>query len=159
MIQTNEFALKKNDYLKIILLLRLRRSWWIFLLLIVIVLLSSSSYDRRSDFIFLIIYGVVYPGLIVLSSMRWVYSRDNRYIYLPKKLQFNSEKITSLSVQDTVFDTPTTNEIANNQIIKKLKLGNFYLLYTTKSNFLVVPINVFQCEDDREQFERLYRFS
>lgn len=108
---------------------------------------------------FLIIYAIIYPALIILSSMLWVYSKDNRNIYLPRKLQFNSEKIISFSIQDTVFDTPTTNEIANNQIIKKLKLGSFYLLYTSKAYFLVIPKNVFQSEDDRTQFEKLYRFS
>lgn len=75
------------------------------------------------------------------------------------QLHFGSDKITALSGQNSVFDTPTTTEIAYDSIIKKREVKNFYLLYVAKNSYVAVPKNVFKTSEDKEEFEKLFQFN
>ena len=74
------------------------------------------------------------------------------------QLTFGPEKLTILTGQSSVFTTPTTSEIAYDTITKKQEFINYYLLYVSKSAFLIIPQDVFKTEEDKEAFRKLLSF-
>lgn len=157
MIRTIEYALTKKDYLKILVLLRLRSSWLSYLFIIAVTLFFLPKFSSDPVARFLVIFTPLYILFIFLYLVYFVNTKDNRNIYRKHQLTFNEVKVTAYSGKDTVFDTPTTSEIANSQIIKTKKVAGYWLLYIVKNSFVVVPETVFTSKEDLEGFKKLYK--
>ena len=155
MIQTKEFALTKKDYIKVLSLQRLKRSWWFFAILIIVSIISKQDPIKNGIPSFEVLYIFFYLLIIFISIIVWVYSKSNKNLYKPMQLTFGPEKLTILTGQSSVFTTPTTSEIAYDTITKKQEFINYYLLYVSKSAFLIIPQHVFKTEEDKEAFRKL----
>ncbi|HEX2609098.1 MAG TPA: YcxB family protein [Flavisolibacter sp.] len=159
MIETNEFALTKKEYLKIIVFQRLRSSAWIFGMNVVLMIISINRFGKSPVSVFFTVYALLYPLLTFLYLVRWVNLKDNKNVYKPMQLSFGKDKLTASMGQSSVFETPTRSEIAYDTIIKKNKMKDFYLLFVAKNSFVVVPKNTFRSSEDREEFEKLFKFN
>ena len=159
MIQTKEFALTKNDFLKILCIQRAKRSWIILVLIIILAIMAWHNSGSYVSPIYFILYAIFYPIVLFTFILRWVYSKDNKNHFKPMQLNFGSDKVSILLGQSSVFDTPTTSEIAYDNIIKKELLINYYLLYVAKNSFIIIPKDVFKTEEDFEAFKKLFSLS
>ena len=156
MIQTNEYALTRRAYLKILVLLKLKSYWWLYEMLILLSLLLLPRFEKDPVATFIVAFNLFYIPGIFIYLYYYVTSKDNRNVYRPHQLTFTTEKIIAYSGQDTVFDTPTTNEVALNQIIRVREISHFWLLYLAKHQFVVIPKEVFKSSEDQEEFKRLF---
>lgn len=156
MIQTNEYALNPKEYLKILLRLQLRKSWWVYLLLIInaVVLAPRFGTDQFATFMFVL--SILYIFFMFFYLVWFTKAKDNRNIYSSRQLNFGPEKIVAYSGGTTLFDTPTTSEVANSQVVRTAKVGNFWLLYLSRAQFIVVPRSIFKSAEDYEAFKKLF---
>lgn len=156
MIQTNEYALNPKEYLKILLHLQLAKSWWVYLLLIGYAVVLAPRFGTDHFATFMVVFAVLYIVLMFFYLVWFTKSKDNRNIYNSRQLNFGPEKIVAYSGGTTLFDTPTTSEVANSQVVRTTKVGDFWLLYLSKAQFIVVPRSTFKSAEDHEAFKKLF---
>jgi hypothetical protein len=159
MIQTKEFALEKNEYLKILVYTRFRKLWWLYGGGLAISFYHMPDFGNNDTATFWTIYGFGLPLIVLLQLWRWVNAKDNRNLFRPRELRFSTDKIVIVTRSDSVFQTPTTSEIAHDAVVKREEVLDYYLLYVAKAHFVVVPKNHFFTADDRAMFAKMYHFA
>lgn len=157
MIQTSEYALTKKEYLKVQFLTIINLYQWSYITMIVGALLLIPLFERSHLAAFLVLYVPFYFIFTTYQVISYAGAKENQNIYRTKQLTIQSDKIISYSGKDSVFNTPTTNEYAFDQIVKAKQVSGFWLLFLEKNYFLIIPQYIFQSIEDREAFEKLIR--
>ena len=157
MIQTNEFEITQNEYFKILLLHHLRSYWWLWIAFIVTALLHLNSFYTKPLSKFFVIFGFIYPILLVLLLHNSAYSKRNKFALSHRYLIISPEKISAIFGSDSFLDTKITSEVPMHSVFKKVNLTGYWLLYITKGSFVIVPKSSFKSHSDLEQFEEILK--
>lgn len=94
----------------------------------------------------------IIAGLILLQAMMvyqfWRFANDNKLFLQERRYEIESDKI----------DVITTNGISSSIEIQRFisveKNSKYYLLYTSRTEFIYLPVCSFKRTEDREWFER-----
>ena len=157
MIQTNEFEITQNEYFRILLYHHLRSYWWLYLAFIVSALFHLSTFYTRLISKFLVIFGFIYPLILVLIIFNSAYSKRNKFVLSRRYLIIIPEKISAIFGSDSIFDTKITSEIPLHSVYKTVNLRGYWLLYITRGAFAIVPKSSFKSHADLEKFEEILK--
>ena len=125
-----ESTLTRPMYAHILLLLGIR-SWGFVLLVAVLAYLVWMSVNSGT-YTILVIYAslvvLIYGGAILVSIM----ARKNRRAFIPVKYTFDRSGV--------VKETASSSQILKwNNFYRWRKIGAYYLVYSTKRSFFVIP--------------------
>lgn len=144
MVTTKEFALTRNDMLRILLLAYLKKKWWMLALVIIIGLANlNGNYATEK---FFVIFAAAYPFLVLFGLWNYANSDENRNFYKPRHYEIDAEKITAY------MESGSDGTIMVNDFVKTLQVGNYYLLYLSKNQFLPIAKDSFQSDSEKAWF-------
>ena len=144
MVTTKEFALTRNDMLRILLLAYLKKKWWMLALVIIIGLANLN--DNYATEKFFVIFAAAYPFLVLFGLWNYANSDENRNFYKPRHYEIDTEKITAY------MEGGSDGTIMVNDFVKTLQVGNYYLLYLSKNQFLPIAKDSFQSDSEKAWF-------
>lgn len=125
-----ESTLTRKMYAYILLHLGIRS--WVFILLVAVLAYLVWMSIRSGNYSLLAIYAslmvVIYVGAVLVSVM----SRKTRRAYIPVKYTFNESGV----VKETAASRQT---LKWNAFVRWRRVGAYYLIYTTKRSFFVIP--------------------
>jgi hypothetical protein len=146
-IYTKTYSITPIEYFIIVSTNRLRRFWWLYLLCIVSAVYAISHVDQNPLSILLVIFGLAYPPALFIYLYFWTTSKKNKAIFLDRKLIISDEKITAL-VEDN-----SKSEIQWKYIFRFVERRKYWLLYIAKGQFVYIPKEAFQTNDDLDNFK------
>lgn len=146
MIQTKSIQLTKNRFFITLLSIYLKNRWW--LLVLYIFLGFTLCFDHNKDFgkKFFAFFFLLYPILMVLRYWQFANSNDNKVFLLERNFEMTEDKIIGHLSDGTV------SEILVEHFVKTVELKKSYLLYLSKIQFIYIPKDSFQNENDRNWF-------
>ena len=148
MIITNPTKLSPAGLFKILALRYLRKRWWLlaWMWVLAVIIGLQETYDNFS--LFLIVFSLIYPLLIILILWRFVTAKDNKILFLERHYEIDNDRITGIIDQDTYSLTKIEH------FIKAELIQGTYLLYLSKSQFMYIPIDSFRTSEDKLWFEK-----
>lgn len=137
-IKTKEFSLSKKDFFVIITLGYLKSRWWLIILLLLLWLYKNAIFIGLLTF-FYIFWIILYC---------WVYanSKKNKIFFQKSYYEIDKDFITGY-LEDGGID-----KLKLSNIIKIVKTSKYFLLYISKTQFIYLPLNVFTCQEDINNF-------
>ncbi len=148
MINTKNIKLTTKTLFTTLLTVYLKKRWWLILFILIVSFLISLTENKDNDDYFIIIFGFIYPLIILLQYWQFANSKDNKIFLLEKNYEIDNEKIIGN------LNDGTSSTIMNNHFIKAIQLKKSYLLYISKTQFIYIPKNAFQTEQDKNWFEK-----
>ena len=148
MINTKNIKLTNKTLFTTLLTVYLKKRWWLITLILIISLLISLKENKDNNDYFIMFFSFIYPLLITLQYWRFANSGDNKIFLLERNYEIDDEKIIGN------LNDGTSSTIMNNHLIKTIQLKNAYLLYISKLQFIYIPKNGFQTEQDKNWFEK-----
>lgn len=151
-IITKEFELTEKEIFKIGITFQLlpKIKWDIFYIVLGIGFISCNiDIITTSIGIFLIVISILSPLISIIHLKQYSKSRQIK-AFLGKRLMI---------IDDNFIDTKLVNgnegkyKVSN--IVKVLEQKEYFLLYINKKEFLYVPKNVFNSQEDYQNFIRL----
>lgn len=144
MVTTKEFALTRNAMLRILLLAYLKKKWWM-LALVIIIGLANLNGNYATDKFF-VIFAAAYPFLVLFGLWNYANSDENRNFYKTRHYEIDAEKITAY------MEGGSDGTIMVNDFVKAFQVGNYYLLYLSKNQFLPIAKDAFLSDSERAWF-------
>lgn len=126
----------------------MRKRWWLiaWIWVMIVILLVRENND---SFAYVIAAALVLlQGIIAYQYWGYANSKENASYLQDRHYEIDSDKIVGI----TVDGTSTSIEVRN--FISVMKTSNYYLLYTTKTEYIYLPINSFKSTEDKEWFDR-----
>jgi hypothetical protein len=147
MITTKKIKLSPTELFKILMIRYVKKRWWLLLWIwvLAIILALQESYDSFTYFF--IGFAVLFPILMIIYLWRYVNSDDNKLMFHERYYEIDKEKING------ILDSETFSPIKIEHFIKSDLIKNIYLLYVGKDQFIYIPIDSFENEQDRNWFE------
>lgn len=145
-ITTKEFALTRKAMLRILFLAYLKKKWW-FLVLIIIIGFANLN-DNYATEKFFAIFAAAYPFLVAFGLWNFANSDANRNFYKARYYEIDSEKITAY------MEGGSDGTIMVNNFVKALQVGDYYLLYLSKNQFLPIAKYSFKSGSEKAWFHR-----
>ena len=143
MIVTENIKFTSKELFQIYITSYLKRRWWMVLwiwLTIAILLFRESN----ATFDYFIVVALIAIQLIIAYQF-WGNAKSTDI--QEKHYEIDPDKIVIIA------ENGTTTSIENRLFISVLKVRSNYLLYTTKVEFIVLPISSFKNLEDRTWFE------
>ncbi len=143
MIVTEKIRISNKDMFSILISNYLKKRWWLFawIWIMILILLVRENNDKFDYFI--VVALVAIQLLIVFQYWGIANAKDIQV----KTYEIDSDKIVGTTIDGTKIS------IENGLFIKVVKTSKYYLLYTTKIEFIYLPISSFKSSEDREWFE------
>ncbi len=147
MIITEKIKLTTKELFNILIKSYLKKRWWLlaWIWVMIIILLLRESNDNFGYF--------VVAALIILQAIilyqYWGYANSKEYVQLllERQYEIDSEKIVGIAADGTI--TPYEMQ----QFISVMKTSKYYLLYTTRTDYIYLPVSSFKSAEDKECFE------
>ncbi|RPH30640.1 MAG: hypothetical protein EHM93_15525 [Bacteroidales bacterium] len=143
MIVTEKILLTNKDLFSILISNYLKKRWWLFawIWIMILILLFRENNDK---FDYLIVAALVAIQLLIVFQYWGI---ANAKDVQERYYEIDSDKIIGTTIGGTI------TSIENGLLIKVVKTSKYYLLYTTKIEFICLPISSFKNSEDREWFE------
>lgn len=145
MIVTEKIKLSSKELFQIYIASYLKKRWWMFawIWLTIAILLFRES---NASFDYFIITALLAIQVAIVFQY-WGYAKSTdlqeRYYEIdPDKIVGITEGGTKILVENRLF-------------ISVLKVRKYYLLYTTRVEFIVLPISSFKSLEDKTWFEKV----
>ena len=135
------------DLFLILILRYLKKRWWLIAWMWVLAIAFMISGNNDSFDVFIIVFAIIYPILLMIQYWRYATSKDNKLMLLERYYEIDGEKIKGIIDQDTI------SLIKTEHFIRVDLIRNTYLLYIAKNQFIYIPIDSFETDADREWFE------
>lgn len=147
MITTKKVKMTPNNLFKILIIRYLKKRWWLIAWMLILAAFLGFNGIQDSFEVFLIVFVLVYPVILVIQFWRYVVSKDNKILLLERYYEIDNEKINGIIDQDTY------SPIKLEHFIKVDLIRKTYLLYIAKNQFIYIPMDSFQNDSDRKWFE------
>ena len=147
MVTTKRVKLSQMDLFLILILRYLKKRWWLIAWMWVLAIAFMISGNNDSFDVFIIVFAIIYPILLIIQYWRYATSKDNKLMLLERYYEIDGEKIKGIIDQDTI------SLIKTEHFIRVDLIRNTYLLYIAKNQFIYIPIDLFETDADREWFE------
>ncbi|MBS7234039.1 YcxB family protein [Flavobacterium psychroterrae] len=146
MIQTKKYQLTQKEYFLFLIRILLKKRWWLFafILLISISILFRQNKDGSDTFI--MVFGFIYPLIIIFQFWRFAYSKENEIIFKERKHEIFPDKIISRMGEISESTIPIKN------FIKVFELKDLYILYISKGQTFFLPKRIFETLEDENWF-------
>lgn len=101
MITTHPIKLTSKKLFEISIITYLKRKWWLFVWIwgLAIILLMDKNKDSLD--IFLILFCILFPTLLIIQFWRYAYSKQNKLFLLERYYEIESDKITGIMEDGT----------------------------------------------------------
>lgn len=170
MVTTQPFALTPKTYFRISLRIMFWNHWWIVpYLLTVFIALELARYafltgyfdgEPAPDFagfilkmeIFLLLFVVLYYGLLCRRIRAGAYHKSNQSVMLPRTTTFSKEKFEIRQNHDGECSHWT---YAKSDVFCVATLKKCYLFFITPAMFVFVSKDAFPNDSDRDNFEKV----
>lgn len=152
MFQTKEFTIPKKDYFKIFLLYRFIRFWWLYLFILLLAVYYLADGNTLSTAVSVCVLLFIYIGMYVLQTWLQVYRNRNKLLFRPRTISIESDRFRATTVNDTIFDTPTINEVPLDQIFRIRELAGYYLFMIGSNQFFPIPKTAFASPQEEMAF-------
>ena len=148
MITTKKVKLTPRQFFLILIIRHIKKQWWLFaaILFLAIFFLVNGINDPVQ--MFFPVFAIIYPALIVIQFWKYVTSKDNKLLLLERYYEIDNEKING------VIDRDTYSPIKLDHFIKVDLIRNNYLLFVSKNQFIYIPVDAFESDQDKEWFEK-----
>jgi uncharacterized membrane protein YqjE len=147
MIKTKRFKYTPKELFKLLILRYARKRWWLFAWILILTIIMILLDNKDSFTYFLIVFAIIYPVLLVIQFWRYVNSKANKLLLSERHYEIDQDKING------ILDEDTHSTVKIEHFIKVEFIYNTYLLLIAKNQFLYIPIDAFESEDDRRWFE------
>ncbi|WP_394776765.1 YcxB family protein [Flavobacterium sp.] len=146
MIQTKKYQLTQKEYFLFLIRILLKKRWWLFafILLISISILFRQNKDGSDTFV--MVFGFIYPLIIIFQFWRFAYSKENEIIFKERKHEIFPDKIISRMGEISESTIPVQN------FIKVFELKDLYILYISKGQTFFLPKRIFETLEDENWF-------
>lgn len=154
-VQTKEFELTKKQLFHINLQLSIKKAWLNLILLPPVMLLASVNIgDTVSNCVFL--FGVGYLLLFLYAPYKASYLNAYPMMLAPRTLEFTPLKIKAAFGGKYEFEPSIINELPADSVINAVELKTYFVLYVSRSSFVVVPKDSFHTIEDVNEFKTLF---
>jgi hypothetical protein len=147
MITTKQEHLTKKEFFRLLIDLYLKKRWWFLVFIFLMALVQFSVQEKSQGINFFIIFALLYPLLLLYQYYRYAYSDKNENI-----LRVRHHIITEDTIKTYVNDG-SMSELKLSTFIKAEKIKQYYLLYLSKNQYLIIKEKEFASAYDRELFE------
>ena len=145
MIELNEFAIPRREYLKLIAWQTLPLGLMFIALWLSFVAIGIPTF---MSLIILFFYLALIGGIFWSICYQYGLSPKNTFLYQKRKISFDTDKI-HIHVEDG-FET----HFLLSYILRVDRTGNYYRLFSLNYHFhFLIPVSAFRSEDDRKRFE------
>lgn len=150
MTETKPFTQSKKTYFSIVLYTAYRKRWWMYLLVILVSIFNLYKYLNNNQVSYLIwgLVGVGYILFLYIYLYRFAYSKDKEEFLSEKKLSFDENNIRIEEANGGFGEFPYS------RIWKVVDKESFWMLYTSNSQFIYIPKDIFYSEEDFERFQQ-----
>ena len=147
MIETKQFQLNPDQVQDLFLIRHLKKRWCllVLILLLAVIMIILPGWDDFETFF--LVMAVLYPMYLVWYYWRYAHSKDNKIFYIKRHFKIQEDGI------EAFFDDGTVHPIKLEYFIKAEQIKNNYLLFISKSSFVIFPKEVFESEEDLKWFE------
>lgn len=147
MITTKKFQLTKKSFFQALIMAHLKRRWWFFILIWVLAFLFSLN-DRNDLFQqFYVFFAIFYPVYFLYRYWNFASSKDNVIFLLERYFTIYEDRFVDF------LSDGTENTIKSQHFIKQVELKNIYLIYISRTQFILIPKDSFQSIEDKIWFE------
>ena len=146
MITTKKIKLTEKEYFSILITRYVKRRWWLIAWIWGLAIIMWLMGDYGKFEYFFIGMAIVYPILLVWQFWRYANSKDNKLFLLERYYEIEKGKING------VIDDDTSSPIQIGHFIKVDLIKSTYLLFIAKNQFIYIPIDSFQSENDLNWF-------
>lgn len=146
MITTKKIKLTPREYYNILITRHVKRKWWLIAWLWGMAIFVGLMGDFGELELFIIGMAIFYPVLLVWQFWRYANSKDNKLFLLERYYEIEKDKING------VIDDDTSSPVKIDHFIKIELIKNTYLLFLAQNQFIYIPIDSFQSEDDLNWF-------
>lgn len=147
MIKTKRVQLTPKELFLILIQRYIKKRWWLYVWLWALAIILGLDGINDSFEVFYLVFVVIYPILLVVQFWRFVVSKDNKLLLLGRHYEIDNEKIAG------IIDSDTYSPIKLEHFIKVEMIRKTYLLFIAKSQFIYIPSDSFETNEDREWFE------
>ncbi len=147
MITTNNIKLTSKKIFEILMMTYLKRRWWLFAWIWGLAIIILLKDNKESLDVFLIIFTIVFPFVLVIQYWRFAYSNQNKLFLLGRYYEIENDIITG------IMEDGTSQPIKTEHFIKVITSSKYYLMYIAKSQFIYVPFESFKNSSDKDWFE------
>lgn len=144
MIVTESIKLTSKELFNIYIVSYLKKRWWMVAWIWIAIVLLLFRQNNDSFGYFIVAALVLIQLMVVYQYWGFAKSKDIQDRYY----EIDSDKIVGKSANGM----STTIEIGS--LVNVVKASKYYLLYTTKIEFIYLPIVSFKRTEDIEWFER-----
>lgn len=147
MIVTDKIRLTNKELFNIFTTSYLKKRWWLlaWIWIMIVILLFRDSSDAFGYFI---IAALIIIQLIV-AYQYWsvANSKENEESFQERFYEIDSEKLVLIKADGT------SNTIENGLFTSLTKTKRYYLLYTSKTEFIYLPFCSFKSAEDLKWFD------
>lgn len=147
MITTHPIKLTSKKLFEISIMTYIKRKWWLFVWIWGLAIILLMNKNKDSFDIFLILFCILFPLLLIIQFWRYAYSKQNKIFLLERYYEIEPDMITGI-MQDG-----TSQPIKIEHFIKVIKSSKYYLMYIAKAQFIYVPFDSFKTPSDKEWFD------
>lgn len=144
-LQSGEFRLTRKIYFNIVMRKHLRKRIW-FILMIWAFAIGLAFIRFNFITVILIVYGIVYPALVLYFLKKRVHAKTDPAIFRTRKL------ILKDGVLETHFADGTMSPVQADQIWRIYRKRKYSLAYTSKHQFIYIPREGFSSKAEYEIF-------
>ena len=146
MIKTKKFQLTKKEYFSFIIRILLKRRWWLFAFIWLITIAILFKDEKDSSDVFLIVFSILYPLIVLVQYWRFANSIENAIILKERQFEIFPDKI--------IYQMGNVSEgtIDVENFIKTFELKDLYLIYISKGQCFYFPKRIFESKEDENWF-------
>lgn len=146
MIVTEKITLTNKELFKILITSYLKKRWWLvaWIWVMIVLLLFLKQGDSFGYFIVVALFLLQ----AVMVYQYWRFANDNKRFLQERRYEIESDKIVVIAMDGTSVP------IEARYFISAETTNKYYLLYTSRTEFIYLPGCSFKRTEDREWFER-----
>lgn len=143
MIATEKIVLTNKDLFNILVKNYLRKRWWMFAWIWVMIVLLLLRENNDSISYFIVVALILLQFLLIYQYWGYANSNENNERYF----EIQPDKIVGITADgaSTIIET--------SQFRSVVQTSKYFLLYTSKTEFIYLPINCFKTNEDLKWFE------
>jgi len=146
MIVTERIKLTNKELFRILIKSYLKKRWWVIAwiwAMIAIILFRENS----DSFGYFIVAALVFLQGI-MAYQHWMDANNNTPFLQERHYEIDSDRIVGITADG--ISTPFEVQL----FLSVMKTSKYYLLYTSKIDFLYLPVCSFKSTEDKDWFER-----
>lgn len=144
-MQSKEFQLSRKRYFRIVMHKHLRKRLW-FIVLIWGFAIGLAFFRMNFITVLLILYAIGYPLLVYFFLRKRFSANINPDIFRKRYFLLKDD------VLETHFEDGSVAATPRKSIQRIYKKGKFSMAYTSKHNFIYIPVEAFQSKKEYNEF-------